>query len=324
MDDLDREILTKILEKIDLEQKCNNENNKGIVNMHYGYVETNNNQNKHIEYQKIKSFLHKYMEYFAEKNKTPIDNLELTFINYDQTEIVYILKNNANNYIETLLVKQPAEKFGNVKIEYENLKSLAKKDKKVINPIDYFCSENQELYVTPYINQTRCVASYDTWGVYVPEPYYRFVPFNHEQESIVNTCMIAKLISLYDFETETGLSRCKLGGGDFMLEKGFENKSLTISNILNNLYLIAARSSIKCSFPTYLDILRDEFSKKTIDEDQNKLLINLRGRVAMSEDDIEKGIILGKTLLEKKDNNLDDFDFNSKKLIKNNSLKYES
>lgn len=109
-----------------------------------------------------------------------------------------------------------------------------------------------------------------------------------------------------------------------MLEKGFENKSLTISNILNNLYLIAARSSIKCSFPTYLDILRDEFSKKTIDEDQNKLLINLRGRVAMSEDDIEKGIILGKTLLEKKDNNLDDFDFNSKKLIKNNSLKYES
>ncbi len=35
--------------------------------MHYGYVETNNNQNKHIEYQKIKSFLHKYMEYFAEK-----------------------------------------------------------------------------------------------------------------------------------------------------------------------------------------------------------------------------------------------------------------
>lgn len=53
-----------------------------------------------------------------------------------------------------------------------------------------------------------------------------------------------------------------------------------------------------------------------MDEVQNKLLINLRGRVAMREDDIEKGIILGKTLLEKKDNNLDDFDFNAKKLIK--------
>lgn len=157
------------------------------------------------------------------------------------------------------------------------------------------------------------MASYDTWWMYVPEPYYRFVPFNREQESIVNTCMIAKLISLYDFEQEIGLSRCKLGRGDSMLEKGFENKSLTISNILNNLYLIAARSSIKCSFPTYLDILRDEFSKKTIDEDKNKLLINLRGRVAMREDDIEKGIILGKTLLEKKNNNLDDFDFNAKK-----------
>lgn len=57
------------------------------------------------------------------------------------------------------------------------------------------------------------------------------------------------------------------------------------------------------------------FQIKTIDEVQNKLLINLRGRVAMREDDIEKGIILGKTLLEKKNNNLDDFDFNTEKLI---------
>lgn len=58
------------------------------------------------------------------------------------------------------------------------------------------------------------------------------------------------------------------------------------------------------------------FQIKTIDEVQNKLLINLRGRVAMREDDIEKGIILGKTLLEKEDNNLDDFDFNAKKINK--------
>lgn len=36
----------------------------------------------------------------------------------------------------------------------------------------------------------------------------------------------------------------------------------------------------------------------------------------MREDDIEKGIILGKTLLEKEDNNLDDFDFNAKKINK--------
>lgn len=297
-------------------EDCDDKENKGIVNMHYGYIETNSNQDKYTEYKKIENLLHKYMEHFAKRNKTPISNLELTFINYGKTEIVYILKNNSNNYIETLLVKQPKEKFGTVKKEYENLKLLAKKDQKVIDPIDYFCDKDQELYVTPYINQARCVASYNTWGMYVPEPYYRFVPFTKEQESIVNTCVIAKIISLYDLEKGTGISNCKLGGGDFMLEKGWENEELSISNTLNSLYLIAARSTIKCSLPTYLDIIRDEFSKATINKKEKNLLLNLRGRVPMNKDDIELGIELGTKLLKNKDYNFNNPDSRPKKMTK--------
>ena len=297
-------------------EDCGDKENKGIVNMHYGYIETNSNQDKYTEYEKIENLLHKYMEHFAKRNKTSISNLELTFINYGKTEIVYILKNNSNNYIETLLVKQPKEKFGTVKKEYENLKLLAKKDQKVINPIDFFCDKDQELYVTPYINQARCVASYNTWGMYVPEPYYRFVPFTKEQESIVNTCVIAKLISLYDLETGTGISNCKLGGGDFMLEKGWEDEKLSISNTLNSLYLIAARSTIKCSLPTYLDIIRDEFSKATINGKEKNLLLNLRGRVPMDKDDIELGIELGTKLLKNKDYNFNNPDSRPKKMTK--------
>ena len=297
-------------------EDCDDKENKGIVNMHYGYIETNSNQDKYTEYEKIENLLHKYMEHFAKRNKTPISNLELTFINYGKTEIVYILKNNSNNYIETLLVKQPKEKFGTVKKEYENLKLLAKKDQKVINPIDYFCDKDQELYVTPYINQARCVASYNTWGMYVPEPYYRFVPFTKEQESIVNTCVIAKLISLYDLEKGTGISQCKLGGGDFMLEKGWEDEKLSISNTLNSLYLIAARSTIKCPLPTYLDIIRDEFSKATINKKEKNLLLNLRGRVPMDKDDIELGIELGTKLLKNPDYNFNNPDSRSKKMTK--------
>ena len=297
-------------------EDCDDKENKGIVNMHYGYIETNSNQDKYTEYEKIENLLHKYMEHFAKRNKTPISNLELTFINYGKTEIVYILKNNSNNYIETLLVKQPKEKFGTVKKEYENLKLLAKKDQKVINPIDYFCDKDQELYVTPYINQARCVASYNTWGMYVPEPYYRFVPFTKEQESIVNTCVIAKLISLYDLEKGTGISQCKLGGGDFMLEKGWEDEKLSISNTLNSLYLIAARSTIKCPLPTYLDIIREEFSKATINEKEKNLLLNLRGRVPMDKDDIELGIELGTKLLKNPDYNFNNPDSRSKKMTK--------
>ena len=98
-------IVTRLFEKMISEEEYNNKDNKGIVNMHYGYIEINNDQKKDIEYKKIESFLHKYMEQFAKKNKTSVSNLELTFINYGKTEIVYILKNNSNNYIETLLVK---------------------------------------------------------------------------------------------------------------------------------------------------------------------------------------------------------------------------
>ena len=169
-------------------------------------------------------------------------------------------------------------------------------DNNIVAPINYFCDEEQELYVTPYINQARCVASYDTWGMYIPEPYYRFESFTKEQETIVNTCMIAKLVSLYDFENQEGICSCKLGGGDFMLPKGWETQTITIENTLNSLYLIAAREKITCSFEEYLEIIKNEFSRTTINENQNNLIINLRGRVAMKVEDIENGIELGKTL----------------------------
>ena len=76
--------------------------------------------------------------------------------------------------------------------------------------------------------------------------------------------MIAKLVSLYDFENQEGISSCKLGGGDFMLPKGWEKQKPTIENTLNNLYLIAAREKIKCSFDKYISIIKDEFSRATI------------------------------------------------------------
>ena len=50
----------------------------------------------------------------------------------------------------------------------------------------------------------------------------------------------------------------------------------------------------------YLDILREEFSKKTIDENQENLILNHRGRVAMKIEDIENGIKLGKEIINKR------------------------
>lgn len=85
-----------------------------------------------------------------------------------------------------------------------------------------------------------------------------------------------------------------------MLPKGWELESPTIENTLSNLYLIAAREKINCSFEDYLDIIKEEFSKSTINENQNNLFINKRARVSMSPEDIEAGIELGKKSIKTK------------------------
>lgn len=253
--------------------------------------------------KKIQKFLNKYMEYYSVKNNIPTSDLRIEFLNYGKTELVYVLKIQNKPEI-TLLVKQPAVTFGKIKQEADNLSILQKLDQNVIAPVDYYSFGDQELYVTPYINQARCVASYNGWGMYIPEPYYRFESFNKAQSDIVTACMIAKLVSYYDFDKKEGISACKLGGGDFMLPKGWEAEEPTIDNTLNNLLFIAAREKVQCSFETYLEFIRAEFAKATINEDQNSLLINLRGRVKMQKENIEKGIKLGLEIINNRKNNL--------------------
>lgn len=265
------------------------------------YIETNEIQDKDYEYKKIAKFLKIYMEQYATKKNIDVSDLKLEFINYGKTELVYVLTEPSGERV-TILTKQPAVEFGKVKQEALNLKVLKQIDDSVVAPIDYYKFGDQELYVTPYINQARCIGSYGTWGMYIPDPYYRFESFTKEQEKIVNTCMIAKLVSLYNFEKKQGISSCKLGGGDFMLPKGWEIEPPTIENTLNSLYLIAARDMIDCSFEEYLDIIRSEFARITINENQENLLLNIRGRVAMKIEDIESGIRLGSEIIEQRNN----------------------
>lgn len=273
--------------------------NISIGHLNTDYIEINEIQDKNDELKKIERFLNKYVEKYTEKTNIDKSKIEVEFINYGKTELVYVL-NLPNNGKITLLVKQPSVKLGKIKREAMYLSELKEKDNMVVAPIDYFEYGDYELYATPYINQARCIASLNSWGMYVPEPYYRFVPFNEEQEKIVITCMISKLVSLYDFDNNEGICECKLGGGDFMLPKGWELESPTIESTLSNLYLIAAREKINCSFEDYLDIIREEFSKSTINENQNNLFINKRARVPMNLEDIEAGIELGKKNIKTK------------------------
>ncbi len=278
--------------------------NMGIGSNSSWYLELSKGQSHTEEFLKINDFLQDYINNYAERNHQNPTKIKCQFINYGKTQLVYVMTDENNNR-QTLLVKQPSTRYGAVKQEADILSELKRVDANVICPMEYYSNGEQELYATPYLKQARCIASDDKWGVYVPEPIYRFEEFSKEEADIINTCMIAKLVSYYNISSNEGLSACKLGGGDFVLAKGYEQKAPTIEWIMNNLYLIAGREKLKCSFEEYINIIRDEFSRRTID-DKTTPQINVRGRVPMTMLQIEKGIILGKQLLQQSIANIPD------------------
>lgn len=274
--------------------------NMGIGMMCASYIFVCDGQDIWQEYSKITQFIQNYISEFARNKSKKLEDYSLEFINYGRTQLVYVLTDKETGEKVTILAKQPVVEYGKVQQEAQNLIDLSLVDNSVVAPIDYFCDGEQELYVTPYIEQARCVASDEKWGIYIPEPFYRFETFSIEQEKVLNSCMIAKLVSLYDFKKNQGIVNCKLGGGDFMLKKGWEDKDLTIQNVLDSLNLISARDMLNCSFEEYLNLIRNEFSRVTINENQDDLVINIRGRVAMNLSDIENGIKLGKEIISKR------------------------
>lgn len=266
------------------------------------YIQVNEIQDRDYEYAKIMRALEKYKEHYSQKHSIDIANLHFHFINWGRTELVYVLK-NGDDICETVLIKQPGVRMGTVEKEAQNLTELKKRDEHVVAPLEYFQIGDQELYTTPYMWQARCIAADSSWwGMYIPEPMYRFECFQDNVVDMVCIGMIAKLVSLYDHQKQMGIGACRLSGGDFMFPKDWDTKEITMNSILENLYLIAAREMISCPFEEYLNIIRREFRKYTIDNSQEQAIINVRGRAIMSKEVIEKGIQLGIEITPKEEN----------------------
>lgn len=225
------------------------------------------------------------------------DNKKIQFINYGDTQLVYVLTVGERKY--TLLVGQPTTKFGEVKKEYENLKILGKDNREnIVVPIQYITNNKRELYVTPYLYQARCIGVEDKeWGIWIPEPEYHFQEFSQKDKSIINSSMIAMLIKFFDNKNNLGIGACRLGGGDFVLEKGFENEPITYENISKRMKLIAARELLPMTLEEYISKLKEEFSKrtyyKTEDERDKSIVINYKAKIPMSVEEIQNGIELG-------------------------------
>lgn len=279
----------------------------GISGSGYEYMKVPKEQEslkaKLIEFYNMRNFLveianSRAMAEFQNNNK------KLKFINYGDTELVYVLAVGDRNY--AMVVGQPATEFGVVKREYDNLKKLGKDNKQiVVEPMQYFKDEKgkRELYVAPYVYQARSIGAIEEqWGMWVPDPKYHFKEFEPEERAIINSSMIALLIKLYNDKEKLGIGACKLGGGDFILEKGFEDEKITHENILKRMKLTSARELLPMSLEEYVNKIKEEFQQRTYykkeSERDKSILINHKLRVPMTLEEIEKGVELGYALRE--------------------------
>ncbi len=266
----------------------------GIPDNGYIYHNVSADQNQGDEFFKTEEFLKWVVENYPEVFEKVAN---ISFINYGDTELVYVV--DESGYKRTLLVGQPNIEFGTVKKEYENLSKLAKTSPDlVVCPTNYFSNAYREAYLTPYIYQARCIASSELgYGAYVPNPSYEFIPYSDEDTYTICKAMVANLILLYNQDENLGLAACKIGGGDFILEKEYDKETHTIENTLKRMHLIAARELISLDLNSYIYLLRSEFNQTTyynkISERNHHILINHKNRIPMPREAIEDGIQLG-------------------------------
>ena len=281
--------------------KNNEKESLGIPNYGVWYIETKPNQNAREEMLKI----HEFIKDILASNKVAEfqgKDRRVQFINYGRTQLVYVLTIDDNRQY-TLLVTQPSANKGIGKKEFNNLNTLSKKSDLVIRPLYYFHGEESELYVTPYFYQSRCIGiETEDWGMWVPEPTYHFRKSSTQERRTINSAMVSALVSLYDDQRKLGLSECRLDGGDFMLEKGFESENLNIENILKRMKLIAARNMVEMSLEDYISQIRREILGK---EEEN-IILGKKLRCPMTEKEVDEGIQYGLQLRDKmKENQLD-------------------
>jgi len=232
----------------------------------------------------------------GELNLGPDINTSLDFINYGNDSLVYLVSLQNGDKIErvTALVNQPRREFGLAKKEYGNLCRLSEIDPRfVVKPYAYFQHGNQELYITKYIENARCIyGGYGRWGVFDPQPRYHFADFAPEVAAAVTMSMISLLVHYYDQERDQGLAKTQLSGDDFILSQDWDMTDP--ASVLRNMKLIAARDMINIPFEQYLDLLRQEFAEGTRYNDRFK--VNHKSEIPLSRELVESGIELGQRL----------------------------
>ncbi len=224
------------------------------------------------------------------------DELQLSFINYGNTELVYLLTVNKEKY--TILINQPHIDKAIIKNQFQNLCRLHTNDSRfIVNAHSFFEEDRYAMYLTEYINNALCVGNEkpNMLGVWNPLPYYHFEEFNKATSDLVNISRIAHLVNLYDDVNQMGISKTQISGNDFMLTQ--DTDFLDLQSIIENTRIIGARESISISFEHYIKLIKEEFqvgtSRTDFDVLSGRIKINHHSKMSISKELINEGIEQG-------------------------------
>jgi len=253
-----------------------------------------------------KDIPHSIINQFFNSDSTFDESFNISFLNYGNTELVYLLTFPDNSkYIA--LINQPQTDKEVVLKEYENLKRLFNIDPRhVIETHGFFETEKNSLYITSYLEDALCIANFPIHdkklGIYVPTPVYHFDEFDDVTSRYVNVARIAHLVNFYDDTAGLGLANVEISGSDFMLAK--DTDLADPNSILYNMKLLGARNTINVSFDEYISLVRKEFRIATERYHPSVMdgsfKINSHSRMCIDEKVIDAGIQVGLYLREHK------------------------
>lgn len=221
------------------------------------YIKVNEEQKKDFEYFKMLEFIKKYVLHLSMTHGEDVENIKISFISSTESELLFKLKLKDKEFL--LHVNQPWVQYGTLKNEVKLLKNFKQQDEKILSSVDYYTDREYELFITPYIeNPKRVINKNNHLGLFYVEKESIFQVFNSYVEKIVKICMLAKMVSLYDFERGEGIVETKFDDGDFILNLPNNDSYLTVSRALEHLYLTSVRAKKVDSFYGYLDSLKEE------------------------------------------------------------------
>ena len=242
-------------------------------------------------HDKLKLTLGRAFKEFELLEKLPgVENPEeinLNFINWGNVQIIYLATIDESKF--AVSINQPHTALGNIKREYHNLQRLVEIDDRfVVKPHVYFTDHENELFVSDYVENARCIFAGSGYmhGMFDPLPRYHFETFSPEVSSNVYSAMIALLVRYH--QDGKGIAKTQIAGDDFILTQDFEGDAIP------HIKLISARSFVNCSLDEYVDMLKREFVQGThYSKVSRGVKVNYKSSLPMPLEDIEKGIEMG-------------------------------